>query len=94
MTFNSLDIVARKTGLRFKGVDKIVRCKDAITYYIGELSSKQGIGLMRAGVADEEPHWPGVGNATLGWKFLKQFRRNVKTGDLMYEKGTSFFAKQ
>ena len=93
-TFNSADVVERKSGLRFKGVEKIVQMQDGVTYYIGDLADKQGAGLMRVGVADEQLHWPGVGDATLGWRFLKQFRRDLKTGNLVYEKDDSFFGRK
>jgi hypothetical protein len=93
-TFNSADAVERRTGLKFNGGEKIVQMQDGVTYYIGGLDDKSASGLMRAGVADEEMHWPGVGDATLGWRFLKQFQRDLKTGDLIYEKDRSFFGKE
>ena len=54
-------------------------------HYTVGINDAAGREVFRFVVVQNSPHWPQLAMGELGWKFLKKYRRDTKTGDLIME---------
>lgn len=52
-------------------------------HYIVGIQNKKNQEVFRYVVVQNSPHWPQLAMGELGWKFLKKYRRNQQTGELI-----------
>lgn len=52
-------------------------------HYCVGISDERNREVFRYIVVQNSPHWPQLAMGELGWKFLKKYRRNTKTGELI-----------
>ena len=76
------DQAIASTGLPFENT--YIEQMDGTDWYIGEFFNEEGLCVVRVAVVEGMPHWPSGSWAEYNWEFLKQWSRDVETGESIY----------
>lgn len=74
----SADIVIEKIGFPFEKTSVIVR--ENRSHFIGDCINAEGENLARFICMGKSSHWPSKALTEMTWEFIRQFKRDLRTG--------------
>jgi pimeloyl-ACP methyl ester carboxylesterase len=81
--FDADSAIHKATGIY--GDQESVETLLGVKHYIVRIKNRDGLDAFQYIVTENNPHWPQVTAAELGWAFLKRFRRDPSTGKIIQE---------
>lgn len=76
----SADVVTEKLGFPFERTSVVAR--EGRSHYVGDCVNAEGENLARFVCVGKSPHCISRAQAELTWEFIRQFSRDVETGEL------------
>lgn len=78
---DSMNILERATGLSFPNVELVKYVNNRL--YVADFVNDEGVTMLRINVVENKPHMFVGYDAVNAWNFMKQFSRNIETGELI-----------